>query len=134
VARSTGWIITLLGLIGSPAGAQAAPPASPRVIVVHMVERLPYGIAFDTIRVTAQLGDTVRFVQLGGMPHNVEFRSVPTAADLGPQRFGPTLVSVGQTYDVVIDGRFPPGKYVYVCTPHEVLGMAGIIYVAATSR
>jgi len=99
-----------------------------------MVERLPYGIAFDPIRVTAQLGDTVRFVQLGGMPHNVEFRSVPTAADLGPQRFGPTLVSVGQTYDVVIDGRFPPGKYVYVCTPHEVLGMAGIIYVAATSR
>ncbi|PYP26623.1 MAG: hypothetical protein DMD55_10245 [Gemmatimonadetes bacterium] len=134
MTRSTCGIITILGLIGSPVGAQSAPPASPHVIVVHMVERLPYGIAFDPIRVTAQLGDTVRFVQLGGMPHNVEFRSVPTAADLGPQRLGPTLVSVGQTYDVVVDGRFPPGKYVYVCTPHEVLGMAGIIYVVATSH
>src|SRR5439155_1606265 len=80
MTRSTCGIITILGLIGSPVGAQSAPPASPHVIVVHMVERLPYGIAFDPIRVTAQLGDTVRFVQLGGMPHNVEFRSVPTAA------------------------------------------------------
>ncbi len=27
------------------------------------------------------------------------------------------------------DQRFAIGKHVYVCTPHEVLGMAGIIYV-----
>jgi len=104
------------------------------VIVVQMVERVPYGIAFDPIRVHAQPGDTVRFVQAGRMPHNVEFKSVPAAVDLGELRLGPTLTSVGQTYDVVIDGRFPPGKYVYVCSPHEVLGMAGIIYVEKRSR
>src|SRR5437867_11679499 len=76
MARSTCGIITILGLIGSPAGAQSAPPASPHVIVVHLVERLPYGIAFDPIRVTAQLGDTLRVVQPGGMPHHGSLRWV----------------------------------------------------------
>ncbi|PYO97944.1 MAG: hypothetical protein E6K55_14160 [Gemmatimonadetes bacterium] len=130
------FVAALIGCLGSPVGAQSPPPppARPRVIVVRMVERVPYGIAFDPVRVSAQPGDTVRFVQAGGMPHNVEFRSVPMAADLGELRVGPMLVSVGQTYDVVIDGRFPPGKYVYVCTPHEVLGMAGIIYVEERPR
>jgi len=123
-----------IGCFGSPMGAQSAPPARPSVIVVRMVERVPYGIGFDPVRVTVQPGDTVRFVQAGRMPHNVEFRSVPATADLGEARFGPTLVSVGQTYDVIIDRGFPPGKYVYVCTPHEVLGMAGIIYVQERSR
>src|SRR6058998_1244084 len=84
MTRSTCGIITILGLIGSPVGAQSAPPASPHVIVVHMVERLPYGIAFYPFRVTARLGDTLWLVQLGVIPHNVEFRRGPTAADLGP--------------------------------------------------
>jgi plastocyanin len=134
-------VALLIGCLGSPVGAQSAPPAPPaspapppsptppRVIVVRMVERVPYGIAFEPARVRAQAGDTVRFVQAGGLPHNVEFRSIPAAADLGERRVGPMLVSVGQTYDVVIDRRFLPGKYVYVCTPHEGFGMAGIIYV-----
>ena len=126
--------VAWLGCLGTPVRAQSARPAHPGVIVVQMVERVPYGIAFDPVRVPAQPGDTVRFVQAGRMPHNVEFRSVPAAADLGELRLGPMLTSVGQTYDVVIDGRFPPGKYVYVCSPHEVLGMAGIIYVGERSR
>ena len=94
------FVAAVIGCLGSPGGAQSAPPAPParpRVIVVRMVERVPYGIAFDPVRVTAQPGDTVRFVQAGGMPHNVEFRSVPAAADLRETRVGPTLVSVGQT-------------------------------------
>ena len=133
-------VALLIGCLGSPGGAQSAPPATPalaappRVIVVRMVERVPYGIAFEPARVSAQPGDTVRFVQAGGMPHNVEFRSIPTAADLGELRVGPMLVSLGQMYDVVIDGRFLPGKYVYVCTPHEGFGMAGIIYVPERPR
>ena len=126
--------VALVGCLGTPVCAQSAPPAHPGVIVVQMVERVPYGIAFDPIRVHAQPRDTVRFVQAGRMPHNVEFKSIPAATDLGELRLGPMLTSVGQTYDVVIDARFPPGKYVYVCTPHEVLGMAGIIYVDERSR
>ncbi len=133
-------VALLIGCLGSPGGAQSVPPATPalsappRVIVVRMMERVPYGIAFEPARVSAQPGDTVRFVQAGGMPHNVEFRSIPTAADLGELRVGPMLVSLGQTYDIVIDGRFLPGKYVYVCTPHEGFGMAGIIYVPERPR
>jgi len=131
--------VAILSCIGKPVGAQSAPPAPPppvppRVTVVRMVERVPYGIAFEPARVSAQPGDTVRFVQAGGMPHNVELRSITTAADLSELRVGPMLVSVGQTYDIVIDGRFLPGKYVYVCTPHEGFGMAGIIYVEEGAR
>ena len=134
------FVAALIGCLGSPVGAQSAPPAPPappvppRVTVVRMVERVPYGIAFEPARVTALPGDTVRFVQAGGMPHNVEFRSIPAAVDLGERRVGPMLVSIGQTYDIVIDGRFLPGKYVYVCTPHEGFGMAGIIYVPERPR
>ena len=131
--------VAILSCIGRPVGAQSAPPAppprtTPRVIIVRMVERVPYGIAFEPARISAQPGDTVRFVQAGGMPHNVEFRSIPAAVDLGELRVGPMLVTIGQTYDIVIDGRFLPGKYVYVCTPHEGFGMAGIIYVEEGAR
>lgn len=90
---------------GSLLGAQSAPAARPHLIVVRMVERLPYGIAFDPIRVRVQRGDTVRFVQSGGMPHYVEFRSVPKAVDLGPTRAGPLLVSLGQIYDILHSTR-----------------------------
>jgi plastocyanin len=123
--------LALLTLVGGPlpGGAQFTPPGSPHVVTVRTVERVPYGIAFEPIRVTVHSGDTVRFVQAGRMMHNVEFRSIPPSASLGSALRGPDLVAPGETYDVVIDDRFPPGKYVYVCVPHEVLGMAGIIYV-----
>ncbi len=133
-----GIALLLLACGPIPGGAQVAPPGrgggdggsvAPRTVIVRMVERGPYGIAFEPIRVTVELGDTVRFLQAGHLVHNVEFRSVPAGVDLGSARLGPDLVAAGQTYDVPIDARFPPGKYVYVCTPHEVLGMAGIIYV-----
>jgi len=91
-------------------------------------------MAFDPTRVTVHRGDTVRFIQAGNLPHNVEFKSVPAETDLGPSRVGPSLKAQGETYSVVIDQRFAVGKHAYVCTSHEVLGMAGIIYVAAESR
>src|SRR5439155_7735178 len=56
VARPA-FVAAVIGCLGSPGGAQSAPPAPParpRVIVVRMVERVPYGIAFDPVRVTAQ--------------------------------------------------------------------------------
>jgi plastocyanin len=102
--------------------------ARQRVITVRMVDGV-YAMAYDPPRVTAVQGDTVRFVQAGRLPHNVEFRSVPAGVDLGDLAKGPFIEKTGATYDVVIDARFQPGRYVYVCTPHEVMGMAGIITV-----
>jgi plastocyanin len=112
--------------------AHRTPESAPagRVVDVAMIDGASYGMRFDPVRVTVRRGDTLRFTQAGGMPHNVEFHSVPDGTDLGTQRVGPYLESRGQTYDLVIDARFVAGKHVYVCTPHEVLGMAGIVYVA----
>jgi plastocyanin len=119
-----------LALLAAAVHSRGRPPAAtPRVVGVAMVDGASYGMRFDPVRVTVRRGDTLRFTQTGGMPHNVEFRSVPDGTELGGQRVGPYLESRGQTYDLVIDARFAPGKHVYVCTPHEVLGMAGIVYV-----
>ena len=115
-----------------PARGDTPAARGPAVIRVEMVENGPYGMAFAPVRATARIGDTLRFVQRGRAPHNVVFKSGPGGADpdaLGAARQGPLLARGGDTYDVVLDGRFQPGKWVYVCTPHEVLGMAGIVNV-----
>jgi plastocyanin len=114
--------------------AASAPADRSRVHVVAMVERGQYGIAFDPQRTTASLGDTVRFVQRGALPHNVMFRSAPNGAELGSALQGPLLTSPGATYDIVLDRRFVPGKYLFVCVPHETMGMAGLLYVEAAAR
>ena len=118
----------------SPSGAEGVRAVRPGLVVVRMVERGPYGMGFDPMRLTAHRGDTLRFVQHGRVPHNVEFRSVPEGVVLGAARVGPFLERVGATYDLVLDERFAPGKYFFVCTPHEVLGMAGILRVEEAAK
>jgi len=116
------------------ATAQTTDAAAPHTVIVRMIDQGPYGMAFDPTRVTVHRGDTVRFVQAGNLPHDVEFKSVPEGTDLGALRSGPNLKTRGETYDIVIDQRFEAGKHVYVCTPHDVLGMAGVIYVVDEPR
>jgi plastocyanin len=111
-------------------GAAQSPPGQAHTIVVKIVDKSPTEFEFEPAQITVEHGDTVRFVQTGYTPHNVEFKSVPAGADLGKQQVGPYLSKKDQTYDVVIDGRFPQGLYGYVCTPHSVLGMKGSITVA----
>jgi len=128
----TAMLLSFLGTASGPALAQeaaAGSQAGPRVRVIEMVEQGQYGIAFEPQRTHARLGDTVRFVQKGVLPHNVMFRSVPAGADLGHAHEGPLITAHGATYDLVLDQRFVAGKYLFVCTPHETLGMAGLLYV-----
>lgn len=105
------------------------PPAG-RVVIVRMVELSATEYRYQPTTVTASRGDTVRFLQTSAMPHNVEFTKTPPGAQLGPAKMGPFLITAGQTYDVVIDTRFPNGKYRIQCTPHFALGMIGVIVVA----
>ena len=95
-----------------------------------MIDDSSYGMRFEPVRVRVRYGDTVRFVQAGRTPHNVEFKAAPAGTELGRQRVGPLLTRRGEAYEVVIDRRFAVGKHLYVCTPHEVLGMAGLLYVS----
>lgn len=128
--------VSVATLFASSSGlaAQSVVPVGGHVIVVKLVVKggsAPYG--FEPSSVTAQNGDTVRFVEDAGVMHNVHFESHPAGAKLGAATVGPYLTTKGQTYDVVIDARFTAGKYEFVCDPHEMLGMRGTLTVVGNA-
>jgi plastocyanin len=99
------------------------------LILVKMVDAPNAQFAFQPSEIAAQRGDTVRFVQASTAPHNVAFRKSPKGAKLGAASTGPYLITPGQSYDLVIDQRFPDGTYNFVCDPHEGVGMRGTLTV-----
>lgn len=105
-------------------------PAAPRTITINMTQTGPTSFAFQPAQLAAQPGDTLKFVQVGSMPHNVQFKRVPAGANLGAAMIGPFLTTSGQTYTLVMDARFVLGRYDFVCTPHEAMGMTGTLTVA----
>jgi plastocyanin len=123
---------SLVGLFvfAAPSFAQEGESHGPHAIVVKLVQRggsMPF--AFEPASVTAQHGDTVRFVEDAGVMHNVHFKTHPSGAKLGSITSGPYLTAKGQTYNVVIDARFTDGTYQFVCDPHDMLGMHGTLTV-----
>jgi plastocyanin len=96
------------------------------------------GYRFRPARVTARVGDVVRFVNVSGGPHNVAFwddsipagsaaalqRNMPNANDLS----GPMLSDAKETYTVSLAG-LRPGTYRYYCQPHLAVNMVGRIAV-----
>jgi plastocyanin len=104
------------------------------MVIVEMVDKSATEFVFEPKDITVTPGQTVRFVQTGFIPHNVEFRDGPDGTDLGPQAMGPFLLATGETYEVVIDDRFKPGTHKYVCTPHELMGMVGTITVESPTH
>lgn len=120
--------VVLLSLL--PLLWPATPPAAGKVVTVKMVDVSATQFKFEPAEFGASAGDTVRFVQATATPHNVDFRNTPAGANLGAAKMGPFLLTSGQTYDLVLDARFPAGAYQFVCTPHEMLGMKGVLTVA----
>lgn len=121
------FVFVAITCAASMAAAQAAPRG--HLITVHLVDRPNGQFAFDPGTINAQRGDTVRFVQQSSAPHNVSFRTHPKDAKLGDAAVGPYILSNGQTYDLVIDARFPDGTYTFACDPHESVGMKGTLVV-----
>lgn len=123
--------LLMAGSIAPTAGPPAASSddVEPRVFRVEMVDISPTEFAFQPAEIRARPGDVVRFVQVGMMPHNVEFREVPEGARLDDVKMGPFLLQKEETYDIVVDERFVPGTYPFLCTPHEMLGMKGTLIV-----
>lgn len=90
-------------------------------------------------QLTIRAGDTVRWINVSGGPHNVQFRSdgVPGGAGevlnaamanrMGPLN-GPLMVQPDQVYEISFAGA-PAGVYDYTCTPHELLGMNATLTV-----
>lgn len=119
-------LVAIGGLVVVAAGPGPTPERTP--------ESTTYGVSmvdfsFQPTQLTVRQGDVIRFEQVGDMPHNVEFRKTPPGVDLGDTRMGPFLVVKGSVYEIRVDARFKPGVYTFVCTPHEQMGMKGMITV-----
>lgn len=118
-------------------GGWALAPArqAPRTHVVHMEAN-----RFVPAESRVSPGDTVRFVNGEGGPHNVEFAadSIPAATtraaldrampgDKLGALSGPLLIDPDETYMVVVP-RIPEGRYAFVCLPHQAF-MRGALVV-----
>ena len=101
----------------------------PQVITVKMVDKSLTEYSFEPAVFTVQSGDIVKFVQTSTMPHNVDFRGVPEGTNLNGSRVGPYLTQPDEVYELVIDERFTAGDHEFVCTPHEFMGMKGVMTV-----
>ena len=84
---------------------------------------------FIPSEIRARMGDTLKFVNGEGGPHNVEFdkdsiepaeRKVIEGA-MGPDKIlplsGPIMMLNGQVYTFVVPD-LPAGRYAYLCSPH----------------
>jgi plastocyanin len=119
-----------LALSTSPtARAQAATP--PHTIVIRLTDSGgPQPYRFEPDVISASRGDTLRFVQAGTTLHNVHFISVPKGAKLGSLTTSDYLTTKGQAFTVVLDSRFPDGRYEIVCDPHMAVGMRAVLTVS----
>jgi len=103
---------------------------APKVVLVKGMDVSATEFKWSPADITVNPGDTIRFEQTTTTPHNVEFKETPAGVDLGAAKVGPFLVTKGEHYDLAVDGRFKPGVYKFVCTPHESMGMKGTITIA----
>ncbi len=120
----------LLALPVAGAGRLAAKGGPGHLIEVKMVKQGGSDYRFSPASVTVQPGDTVRWIQASDAPHNVQFDSWPKGAKLGGAQLGTFVTAPGQASQLVIDSRFPAGKYAYECTPHGAMGMKATLTVA----
>ena len=129
-----------------PAAAQPAEaPAAPATGTLHEVRMqltASGSYVFSPVNLTIKAGDSVRWINESGPPHNVAFKAseIPTGAGdfltqtfaSDAQKIGPMsgrlMTQLGDTYEINFAGA-PTGTYGYTCTPHEALGMAGILTI-----
>ncbi len=134
--------------VSSTPAVTSQPDAAPAVTgtgTVHEVAmKLTDGgeYVFEPATLTIKVGDTVRWLNESGPPHNVQFLGDETlegandflvqayagdAAKIGPMS-GRLLTQIGDTYEITFAGA-PTGTYDYTCTPHQALGMNGTLTV-----
>lgn len=124
----------LLTLASTPVTARAQ-DAAPHTIVIKLADESgPQPYAFEPGVISARRGDTLRFVQTGATLHNVHFISMPKGAKLGTVATSDYLTAKGQAFTVVLDSRFPDGRYEIVCDPHQAVGMHAILTVTGGTR
>ena len=129
--------------MASPAAAApaagAAAPITGKTVEIKMIGD-DKGYRFEPANVTIASGDGIKFVVVGGGPHNVAFDGTKLAADqkaqldanLGPDKMGELSsamkMNAGDAITVSFGG-VKAGAYSYNCTPHLAMGMKGVITV-----
>jgi len=98
------------------------------------------GYRFEPANITVKQGDGIKFVVVGGGPHNVAFDPATIPADvkgqldanMGSDKMGELSSNMkmnpGESVTVSF-GNIKPGQYPFHCTPHLALNMKGVITV-----
>lgn len=124
-----------------PAAAPAAEPAAGGG-ATHDVSMVLDGSTykFDPSDLTIKVGDVINFHNKSGGPHNVAFDAagIPSGsaaaidAALGATKMAPltgALVTAPNDIITLNTAGFPAGSYNFHCTPHQALGMKGVLTV-----
>lgn len=131
--------------VRAPEGRPAAPIVGiEKTGIVHevrMVGSLDLGFRFEPADLTIRPGDTVRWINESGLPHNVAFYPdriprgaeeviesiMPSDGKLGPMN-GRIMSELGDTFEMDFVNA-PVGRYNYFSVVQEVLGMVGTLTV-----
>ncbi len=135
------------GEADAPAPPAAAPGTTPPAAgtgTVHEVEMKltdAGSYVYEPDELTIKVGDTVRWLNINGFPHNVAFYEdqipqgsaevlaslIPAEGKLAPLS-SKLLLQPNQQVEITFTG-VPAGDYGYYCTPHEALGMVASLTI-----
>jgi plastocyanin len=130
---------TTTGTSTTTSGAGTMAPITGKTHEVKMLGDAK-GYRFDPANFTVKQGDGVKFVVVGGGPHNVAFDPATIPADvkaqldanMGTDKMGELSSNMkmnpGESITVSF-GNIKPGQYPYHCVPHLALNMKGVITV-----
>ena len=130
--------VATAGVAGS-AAATVSPAGEATVHEVQMVLTDAGEYKYIPEELTIKAGDTVRWINVSGGPHNVQFKvgTVPDGAQavlnaamanrIGDMN-GQLMMAPNAVYEIDFTGA-PLGEYPYVCTPHEMLGMVAALTI-----
>ncbi len=130
---------TTTGTSTTTSGAGTMAPITGKIHEVKMLGDAK-GYRFEPANLTVKQGDGIKFVVVGGGPHNVAFDPATIPADvkgqldanMGTDKMGELSSNMkmnpGESVTVSF-GNIKPGQYPYHCTPHLALNMKGVITV-----
>lgn len=129
----------------TPAPDAAAPAMAPAAAATGTtidvkMELVGSTYKYDPATITAKAGDVVKFHNVSGGPHNVAFdaagipagSSAAVDAALGATKMGPLMGALVTEANAVIEfptAGLPAGTYNFHCTPHQALGMKGVLTI-----
>lgn len=95
--------------------------ASSKEVIIEMLNKRDDGqkMVYSQDVAKIEVGDSIKWIA-ADKGHNVEFVGGPDGASL-PGRSG-----LNKEFSMTFD---KPGVYLYVCTPHKVMGMVALVVV-----